>query len=85
MTTTVPACPSHLELCLSVQILQKMLYQLYRSATPSVFLWSAKVHIEWKLINLHFSMTGQTYLRILLFEHLLYVLNPFFASLATGL
>jgi len=66
MTTTVPSCPSHLELCPSVQILWRKLYQLYTSATPPVSSWSAKVHVEWnvrtlKLINLHFGMTGQTY------------------------
>jgi len=44
---------------------EKKLYQLYVSATP-MFSWNAKVHVEWnvrtlKLINLQFSMTGQTY------------------------
>ena len=45
---------------------EKKLYQLYMSATPPMFSWNAKVHVEWnvrtlKLINLHLCMTGQTY------------------------
>ena len=82
MTTTVPSCPSHLELCPSVQILWRKLYQLYTSATPPVFSWSAKVHVEWnvrtlKLINLHLCMTGQTYFIV---THCMNWI-PFFASL----
>jgi len=45
---------------------EKQLYQLYMGATSPMFSWNAKVHVEWnvitlKLINLHLSMTGQTY------------------------
>jgi len=45
---------------------KKSCFNLYISATPPMFLWNAKVHVEWnvrtlKLINLHFSMPGQTY------------------------
>jgi len=39
---------------------EKKLYQLYMSATPPVFLWNAKVHVEWNVRTL--CMTGQTYL-----------------------